>query len=93
MSASVNEFIVKSCEIRHFGPHSTMPGRITGLVRVHIEEHFFGNVTQYHLDLKVKADVGTVSTAEVRTALLAHAAHQLNKLKARHSTKLLVAAE
>lgn len=32
-------------------------------------------------------------TDEVRTALLAHAAHQLNQLKARHSKKLLTAAE
>ena len=29
----------------------------------------------------------------VRTALLAHAAHQLNKLKSRHVDKLPVAAE
>ena len=35
----------------------------------------------------------TSAPAEVRTALLAHAAHQLNRLKARHSDKLPVAAE
>ncbi|WP_137152208.1 hypothetical protein [Devosia sp. FKR38] len=93
MTASASDFVVKSCEIRHFGPHRAIPGRITGLVRVQIQELFLGNVTNYHLDLKVKADVGAVSTAEVRTALLAHAAHQLNKLKTRHTTKLAVAAE
>ena len=52
-----------------------------------------GNVTKYHLDLKVKADVGHVSSGQVRTGLLAHAAHQLNRLKARHSEKLPMAAE
>ena len=68
-------------------------GRVTGVVRVMIEEHFMGNTARYHLDLKVKADVGSVSAGEVRTALLAHAAHQLNRLKARHTDKLPMAAE
>lgn len=86
-------FDVKACELRYFGPHPTIPGRITGVVRVQIEEHFMGNMTVYPLDLKVKADVGTVETAQVRTALLAHAAHQLNRLKARHADKLPTAAE
>ena len=57
------------------------------------EERFMGNASRYHLDLKVKADVGAVSAAEVRTALLAHAAHQLNRLKARHTDALPMAAE
>lgn len=86
-------FEVKACEVRYYGPHATIAGRVTGIVRVHIEERFLGNLTKYHLDLKVKADVGHVASAEVRTALLAHAAHQLNKLKTRHLEKLPVAAE
>lgn len=93
MRASKSSFDVIGCELRYFGPHPTLPGRVTGVVRVQIEEHFMGNVTIYPLDLKVKADVGTVETAQVRTALLAHAAHQLNRLKARHADKLPTAAE
>ena len=86
-------FDVKGCEVRYYGPHLTIDGRVTGVVRVQVEERFMGNLTRYHLDLKVKADVGTVSTSEVRTALLTHAAHQLNRLKARHTERLAVAAE
>lgn len=93
MAVGGTSFEVKACEVRYYGPHATLAGRVTGVVRVHIEEHFMGNVTQYHLDLKVKADVGHVASAQVRTALLAHAAHQLNRLKARHSDKLPMAAE
>lgn len=52
-----------------------------------------GNLSRYNLDLKVKADVGHVASKQVRTALLAHAAHQLNRLKARHSYHAPVAAE
>ena len=86
-------FDVKGCEVRYYGPHRAIAGRITGVVRVVIEERFMGNASRYHLDLKVKADVGAVSAAEVRTALLAHAAHQLNRLKARHTDALPMAAE
>lgn len=93
MSAGDTSFDVKGCEVRYFGPHQTIAGRVTGLVRVTIEERFMGNVSNYHLDLKVKADVGAVSTSEVRTALLAHAAHQLNRLKSRHTGPTRIAAE
>ena len=93
MSSDGARFEVKGCEVRYYGPHQTIAGRVTGVVRVKIEERFMGNVSFYHLDLKVKADVGSVSTPQVRTALLAHAAHQLNRLKARHSDKLPIAAE
>lgn len=93
MSSDGASFEVKGCEVRYYGPHKTIAGRITGVVRVKIEEHFMGNVTRYNLDLKVKADVGHVSANEVRTALLSHAAHQLNRLKARHSDPLPMAAE
>ena len=93
MSSDGASFEVKACELRYYGPHKAIAGRITGVVRVVIEERFMGNVTRYPLDLKVKADVGTVSAAEVRTALLAHAAHQLNRLRARHSDALPMAAE
>lgn len=86
-------FEVTSCQLMHFGPHPTMPGRITGSVRVRAREVHMGNVSEYWLDLKVKADCGSVPHDEVRTALLTHAAHQLNKLKARHSDKVAVAAE
>lgn len=93
MALGATSFEVKACEVRYYGPHATIDGRVTGVVRVRIEECLMGNVTAYNLDLKVKADVGHVSSAEVRTALLAHAAHQLNRLKARHTEKLPVAAE
>ena len=86
-------FEVIGCQLLHFGPHKAIPNRITGAVRVRIREHFLGNITQYSLDLKVKADCGRVPHEQVRTALLTHAAHQLNKLKARHSDKLPAAAE
>ncbi|MNL53277.1 hypothetical protein D3C87_1765100 [compost metagenome] len=52
-----------------------------------------GNVTEYGLNLPVKADCGLVRHEEARTALLAHAAHQLNRLKARHSDHMRDAAE
>ena len=86
-------FDIISCEVRYFGPHKTIAGRVTGVVRVRIAERFMGNVSTYNLDLKVKADVGHVASREVRTALLAHAAHQLNRLKARHTEVLPIAAE
>ena len=86
-------FDIRQCEVRYYGPHKTIAGRITGVVRVRIEERFMGNTASYNLDLKVKADVGLVASSEVRTALLNHAAHQLNRLKARHTTPLSVAAE
>lgn len=93
MSPEGASFDVKGCEVRYYGPHQTIAGRVTGVVRVSIEERFMGNVSRYNLDLKVKADVGTVATAQVRTALLSHAAHQLNRLKSRHTDKLPIAAE
>jgi hypothetical protein len=86
-------FEVVACQLLHFGPHRTIKGRLTGAVRVRIRERFMGNSTEYSLDLPVKADCGTVPHDQARTALLAHAAHQLNKLKARHSEKLPAAAE
>ncbi|MGV8833806.1 MAG: hypothetical protein ACOH2N_17700 [Devosia sp.] len=88
-----SSFTVTACELRYFGPHATIKGRVTGVVRVQIEERFMGNTVVYSLDLKVKADTGNVPSDQVRTALLAHAAHQLNRLKARHSDKLPTAAE
>ncbi|MHA6690372.1 hypothetical protein [Devosia sp. A449] len=93
MSLGSANFEVKGCEVRYYGPHRAIAGRVTGVVRVRIEECFMGNVSRYHLDLKVKADVGAVSTPEVRTALLTHAAHQLNRLKSRHTDSLPMAAE
>lgn len=86
-------FEVIACQLLHFGPHATIDGRLTGTVRVRIRERFMGNTTEYALDLPVKADCGKVTHDKARTALLAHAAHQLNKLKARHSEKLPAAAE
>jgi hypothetical protein len=93
MATGETTFEVKSCELRYFGPHKAIDGRITGVVRVGVEERFMGNVSRYSLDLKVKADVGHRPFNEVRTALLAHAAHQLNRLKARHTEKFAIAAE
>lgn len=86
-------FEVIGCQLLHFGPHRVIVGRITGAVRVRIRESLMGNVSEYQLDLKVKADCGQVPHEQVRTALLAHAAHQLNKLKYRRTEKLPVAAE
>lgn len=85
MASESNSFDVTACEMRYFGPHRAIPGRITGVVRVRIQERFMGNLSTYRLDLKVKTDIGTAPTLAVRTALLAHAAHQLNRLKARHT--------
>lgn len=86
-------FEVKTCQLLHFGPHRAIRGRTVGAVRVKICETLLGNETTYTLDLKVKADVGTVSSDELRHALLGHAARQLNKLKLRHTALLPVAAE
>ncbi len=86
-------FEVIGCQLLHFGPHRTIRDRITGAVRVRIRERFMGNATEYSLDLPVKADCGPLPADQVRTALLSHAAHQLNKLKARHMDKLPAAAE
>lgn len=78
-------FEVKSCAVLYFGPHRTIAGRVTGVVRVRIHEAFMGTETDYTLDLKVRADTGHATTPEIRTALLAHAARQLNRMKARHA--------
>ncbi len=86
-------FEVIGCQLMHFGPHATIRDRMTGLVRVRIREQFQGNVTEYGLDLPVRADCGKVPHEQVRTALLTHAAHQLNKLKARLSAPRPAAAE
>ena len=93
MSFDGATFEIKGCEVRYYGPHRTISGRVTGVVRVIVEERFRGNLSRYPLDLKVKADVGHVPTDQVRTALLSHAAHQLNRLKARHTDLLPAAAE
>jgi hypothetical protein len=82
--ASPMSFEVKSCEVLYYGPHRAIPGRVTGVIRVKIHERFMGTETDYALDLKVRAQTGFRPSGEVRTALLAHAAHQLNKLKSRH---------
>ncbi|ODT49777.1 hypothetical protein [Devosia sp. 63-57] len=86
-------FEVIGCQLMHYGPDAALPNRVRGLVRVRIRETFMGNRMEYALDLKVKADCGRVTSDQVRTALLSHAAHQLNKLKARHQDKVPVAAE
>jgi len=76
---------VKACAVLYFGPHRTISGRITGVVRVRIHEIFMGTETDYALDLRVRADVGRATTPEIKTALLSHAARQLNRMKARHA--------
>lgn len=86
-------FEVVSCQLLHFGPHRTMPKRMQGAVRVRINEVILGNPINYALDLKVRADCGQASHEKVRTALLAHAAHQLNRMKSRRMSALPVAAE
>ncbi|HTM76732.1 MAG TPA: hypothetical protein VL133_03775 [Devosia sp.] len=92
-------FEVKSCEVLYYGPHRAIAGRVTGVVRVKIRERFMGTETDYALDLKVRAETGFRPSGEVRTALLTHAAHQLNKIKNRHAqpaanlTRPAIAAE
>lgn len=86
-------FEVVACQLLHFGPHRTIKGRMTGAVRVRVRENVLGNQTEYELDLPVKADCGFVPHEQTRTALLAHAAHQLNRLKARRTAALPAAAE
>lgn len=88
-----SSFDIKGCEVRYYGPHRSIAGRVTGVVRVLVEECFMGNRSRYHLDLKVKADIGPAPADQVRTALLRHAAHQLNRLKERHTEILPIAAE
>ena len=78
-------FEIRSCAVLYFGPHRTIAGRTTGVVRVRIHEEFMGTQTDYTLDLKVRVDIGTKPTSEIKSALLAHAARQLNRIKARHS--------
>ena len=85
MGASKMSFEVKSCEVLYYGPHRAIAGRMTGVVRVKIHEKFMGTETDYSLDLKVRAETGFKPSSEVKSALLAHAARQLNKLKERHS--------
>ena len=82
-------FEVKSCEVLYYGPHRAIAGRMTGVVRVKIHEQFMGTMTDYSLDLKVRAETGFRPSAEVRSALLAHAARQLNKLKERHTRPIV----
>lgn len=86
-------FDVISCQLLHASPHKLIAGRVTGKVRVRIRESFMGNNTEYGLDLPVKADCPDASSEIVRTALLSHAARQLNKLKTRHQSHLPLAAE
>ncbi|MBK1793507.1 hypothetical protein JHL21_03225 [Devosia sp. WQ 349] len=86
-------FDVISCQLLHASPHRAIAGRVTGKVRVRIRESFMGNDTEYGLDLPVKADCANASSEIVRTALLGHAARQLNKLKSRHQSNQRMAAE
>lgn len=78
-------FEIKACQVLHFGPHRVIAGRITGMVRVRIHEQFMGTDTDYSLDLKVRAETSATSPAEVKNALLAHAARQLSKIRDRHA--------
>lgn len=86
-------FDVISCHLLSASPHNLIARRFTGKVRVRIRESFMGNDTEYELDLPVKADCPDASSELVRTALLGHAARQLNKLKSRHQSHLPLAAE
>ncbi|WP_172123148.1 MULTISPECIES: hypothetical protein [unclassified Devosia] len=77
-------FEIKACDILYFEPHRIIKGRTVGVIRVKVRETFMGAVSEFSLDLKCRADIGRAQAAEIRTALLAHAAHQLNRIKARH---------
>ncbi|MDB5623018.1 MAG: hypothetical protein JWR39_1581, partial [Devosia sp.] len=51
---------------------------------------------EFTLDLKCRAEIGMAPSAEIRTALLSHAAHQLNRIKERHAraaAPMAIAAE
>jgi hypothetical protein len=84
-------FDVKSCQVLYYGPHRAIAGRMTGVVRVKIREQFMGTVTDYSLDLKVRAETGSIPSEQVKSALLTHAARQLNKIKDRHARLLIPA--
>jgi hypothetical protein len=84
-------FEVKSCEVLYYGPHHAISGRMTGVVRVKIRELFMGTLTDYSLDLKVRAETGFRPSDEIKSALLAHAARQLNKIKERHARPAIAA--
>ncbi|WDR03696.1 hypothetical protein PSQ19_06445 [Devosia algicola] len=85
-------FEITSCVLQSVQPHPIISGRITGVVRVAIVEEFMGNTSAYNLDLKVRTDVANNdSDTTVRSALLANAAHHLNRIKARRHA--LTAAE
>ncbi len=77
-------FEITACDILFFEPHSIIKGRTVGVIRVRVRETFMGVVSEFPLDLKCRADVGRAPAAEIRTALLSHAAQQLNRIKARH---------
>ena len=86
-------FEITACQLAHFGDDKVIAGRVRGVVRVGIRETFMGNTSDYTLDLKVRAECEGFSTDAIRTALLAHAAHQLNRLKIRHDARTPKAAE
>ncbi len=86
-------FEVTACHLVHFGADKVIAGRVRGVVRVGIRETFMGNTTNYSLDLKVRAECEGFSQEATRSALLAHAAHQLNRLKVRHDAHAPMAAE
>jgi len=86
-------FEITACHLLHFGDDKVIPGRVRGVVRVGIRETFMGNVSSYSLDLKVRAECKGLQAEAIRSALLAHAAHQLNRLKLRHDARTQLAAE
>ena len=46
MASSGATFEVKACEVRYYGPHATIAGRVTGVVRVHHRRALHGQCHQ-----------------------------------------------
>jgi hypothetical protein len=78
-------FEIKACQVLYYAPHRAIKGRMTGVVRVRVCETFMGVASEFTLDLKCRAEIEAASSGEIRTALLRHAAHQLNRIKDRHA--------
>jgi hypothetical protein len=89
-------FEIRACQVLYYAPHRIIKGRMTGVVRVRVRETFMGTVSEFTLDLKCRAEIGMAPSAQIRTALLSHAAHQLNRIKERHAraaAPMAIAAE
>ncbi len=73
-------FEIKECTLGDVAPHATIRGRTKGNVKVRLQETQPGSTFDHNLTLRVWADVvDGASASEIRTQLLAKAAHILNR--------------